>query len=77
LRVQLANQVLGYLRQWALVLSEKDLKDEAARSKWRSQLPRSKTVSVQLQALLKSHDLRPNRSKTCAARSPAWPRPSP
>jgi transposase len=57
LRVQLANQVLGYLRQWGLVLSEKDLKDEAARSKWRSQLPRSKTVSVQLQALLKSHDL--------------------
>lgn len=58
LRVQLANQVLGYLRQWGLVLSEKDLKEEEeARAKWRSQLPRSKTVSVQLQALLKGHDL--------------------
>ena len=57
LRVALANQLLGYLRQWGIVIREPALADPQARAVWRKQLPPSLTVAQQLKLFLALYDL--------------------
>ncbi|MGB7549897.1 MAG: IS110 family transposase [Terracidiphilus sp.] len=68
LRVALANQLLGYLKQWGIVIRERQLADAQDRAVWRKALPPSATVTQQLEMFLKLYDAAARQVQTLRRR---------